>query len=286
MARIGVQAMMLRESVAEIGAFETLRRVREIGYGAIEVSQIPMTEDNVGQLEKARDELGIEIAALSAGLTSQPGGANDALEGDLEKIVADCRRLGSDMVRIGMLPFDCMTELDKVLDFCDRAEAAAGLLQENGIRLYYHNHHIEFLKFDGRFMLDVIADRAPNVGLELDVHWLQRGGVNPVAVIQQYAGRVRMVHLKDYRIGEIRPAAFEALAAGDRAAFMREFSEVVQFAEVGEGNLDFPSIVPVAVASGAEFLLVEQDLLYGRTVWEALQTSHDNLVAMGFSDLF
>ncbi|WP_380157537.1 sugar phosphate isomerase/epimerase family protein [Kineococcus sp. R86509] len=286
MARIGVQAMMLRESVAEIGAFETLRRVREIGYGAIEVSQIPMTEDNVGQLEKARDELGIEIAALSAGLTSQPGGANDALEGDLEKIVADCRRLGSDMVRIGMLPFDCMTELDKVLDFCDRAEAAAGLLQENGIRLYYHNHHIEFLKFDGRYMLDVIADRAPNVGLELDVHWLQRGGVNPVAVIQQYAGRVRMVHLKDYRIGEIRPAAFEALAQGDRAAFMREFSDVVQFAEVGEGNLDFPSIVPVAVASGAEFLLVEQDLLYGRTVWEALQTSHDNLVAMGFADLF
>ncbi|WP_328295264.1 sugar phosphate isomerase/epimerase [Kineococcus sp. NBC_00420] len=286
MARIGVQAMMLRESVAEIGAFETLRRVREIGYGAIEVSQIPMTEDNVAQLEKARDELGIEIAALSAGLTSQPGGANDALEGDLEKIVADCRRLGSDMVRIGMLPFDCMTELDKVLDFCDRAEAAAGLLQENGIRLYYHNHHIEFLKFDGRYMLDVIADRAPNVGLELDVHWLQRGGMNPVAVIQQYAGRVRMVHLKDYRIGEIRPAAFEALAAGDRAAFMREFSEVVQFAEVGEGNLDFPSIVPVAVASGAEFLLVEQDLLYGRTVWEALQTSHDNLVAMGFADLF
>lgn len=286
MARIGVQAMMLRESVAEIGAFETLRRVREIGYGAIEVSQIPMTEGNVAQLEKAWDELGIEIAALSAGLTSQPGGANDALEGDLEKIVADCRRLGSDMVRIGMLPFDCMTELDKVLDFCDRAEAAAGLLQENGIRLYYHNHHIEFLKFDGRYMLDVIADRAPNVGLELDVHWLQRGGVNPVAVIQQYAGRVRMVHLKDYRIGEIRPAAFEALAQGDRAAFMREFSDVVQFAEVGEGNLDFPSIVPVAVASGAEFLLVEQDLLYGRTVWEALQTSHDNLVAMGFADLF
>jgi sugar phosphate isomerase/epimerase len=286
MARIGVQAMMLRESVAEIGAFETLRRVREIGYGAIEVSQIPMTEDNVAQLEKARDELGIEIAALSAGLTPQPGGANDALEGDLEKIVADCRRLGSGMVRIGMLPFDCMTELDKVLDFCDRAEVAAARLQESGIRLYYHNHHIEFLKFDGRYMLDVIADRAPNVGLELDVHWLQRGGVNPVAVIQQYAGRVRMVHLKDYRIGEIRPAAFEALAAGDRAAFMREFSDVVQFAEVGEGNLDFRSIVPVAVASGAEFLLVEQDLLYGRTVWEALQTSHDNLVAMGFSDLF
>jgi sugar phosphate isomerase/epimerase len=61
---------------------------------------------------------------------------------------------------------------------------------------------------------------------------------------------------------------------------------VVQFAEVGEGNLDFATIVPAAIESGAEYLLVEQDQLYGRTVFEALQTSYDNLVALGFKDLF
>lgn len=286
MAKIGVQAMMLRESVAEHGAFETLRRVREIGYAAVEISQIPMTPENVGELERSRDELGVDIAALSANLTRSPGVANDALEGDLEKIVADCERLGTRMVRIGMLPFDCMTDLDRVLDFCDRANSAAVQLAQSGVRLYYHNHHVEFTKFDGRYMLDVIADRAPEVGLELDVHWLQRGGMNPVAVIEQYAGRVRMVHLKDYRIGLLEPSAFEALAAGDRAGFMRGFADVVQFAEVGEGNLDFPAIVPAALDSGAEYLLVEQDLLYGRTVWEALRTSHDNLVGMGFGHLF
>lgn len=286
MAKIGVQAMMLRESVAEIGAFESLRRVREIGYGAVEISQIPMTPENVGELERARDELGMDVAALSANLTRTQGVANDALEGDLEKIVADCKRLGTDMVRIGMLPFECMTDLDKVLDFCDRTNSAAVRLAESGVRLYYHNHHIEFAKFDGKYMLDVIAERAPEVGIELDVHWLQRGGVNPVAVIEQYAGRVRMVHLKDYRIGLLDPSAFEALARGDRAEFMRGFADVVQFAEVGEGNLDFGAIIPTAIASGAEYLLVEQDLLYGRTVWEALQTSHDNLVGMGFADLF
>jgi sugar phosphate isomerase/epimerase len=211
---------------------------------------------------------------------------NDALEGDLEKIVADCKRLGADMVRIGMLPFEAMTQLDRVLDFCDRTNEAALRLRESGIRLYYHNHHIEFAKFDGRFMLDVIAERAPEVGLELDVHWLQRGGVNPAAVIGQFAGRVRMVHLKDYRIGLLDPSAFEALQRGDRAGFQRAFSDVVQFAEVGEGNLDFGAIVPAALEAGAEYLLVEQDELYGRTVWEALRTSHDNLVALGFGDLF
>jgi sugar phosphate isomerase/epimerase len=285
MARIGVQAMMLRQSVEEIGAFETLRRVRDIGYRAVEISQIPMTEDNLVQLERARDEHGIEIAAISAGLTRAPGG-NDSLEDDLDKIVADSRRLGARMVRIGMLPFDAMGSLERVLDFCDRTDAFARRLADSGIGLYYHNHHIEFAKYDGRLLLDIIADRAPNVGLELDVHWLQRGGVDPVSVIERFSGRVRMVHLKDYRIGTLPDSAFEALERGDVAAFMAAFGGVVQFGEVGEGNLDFAAIVPAAIASGAEYLLVEQDDLYGRTVWEALQTSHDNLVALGFADLF
>ncbi len=95
-----------------------------------------------------------------------------------------------------------------------------------------------------------------------------------------------MVHLKDYRIGRLPDSAFEALERADFATFMAAFTGVVEFGEVGEGNLDFASIIPAAIASGAEYLLVEQDDLYGRTVWEALQTSHDNLVALGFADLF
>ena len=59
----------------------------------------------------------------------------------------------------------------------------------------------------------------------------------------------------------------------------------MQFAEVGEGNLDFSAIIEQSLASGAEYLLVEQDDLYGRTVYDALQTSYDNIVALGYSEL-
>jgi sugar phosphate isomerase/epimerase len=284
-AVIGVQAMMLKDSVAEHGAFETLRRVREIGYRAVEISQIPMTAENVAEIARARDELGIDIASISAGLEPSPAG-NDALTTDFDKIVADAEALGATMVRIGMLPFDAMASLEKVLAFCDATEAMAERLAELGVGLYYHNHHIEFAKYDGRFLLDIIADRSPTVGLELDAHWLQRGGVDPQRTIERFAGRVAMIHLKDYRIGQLPPEAFASLAAGDFPAFMREFVGVVQFAEVGEGNLDWRGIIPASIDAGARYLLVEQDQLYGRDVFDCLQTSYDNLVALGFGDLF
>jgi sugar phosphate isomerase/epimerase len=285
-AKIGVQAMMLKDSFAETGAFETLRKVSDIGYNAVEISQIPMTPENVAELDRSRTELGMDIAALSVMLEKPEGRPGDSLRDDFEKIVDDAKRLDSKLLRIGMLPFPAMKSIDAVIGFAKETNGYAERLREHGISLYYHNHHIEFAKFDGKYMLDIIAENSPAMGMEIDVHWVQRGGLDPVRTIEKYADRTAMIHLKDYRIGTMPEAAFEMMGSGDFAGFMQEFKNVVQFAEVGEGNLDFPAIIAASEAAGAEYMLVEQDELYGRTVWEALQTSHDNLVAMGFSDRF
>jgi sugar phosphate isomerase/epimerase len=285
-ATIGVQAMMLKDSFTELGAFETLRKVSAIGYNAVEISQIPMTTDNVAELDRARNELGMDIAALSVAMETPKGMPGDSLKDHFDKVVDDAKTLGSTLLRIGMLPFPAMKSIGAVVDFAKLANEYAERLQEHGIGLYYHNHHIEFAKFDGRYMLDIIAENSPAMGMEIDVHWVQRGGLDPVRTLEKYAGRTAMVHLKDYRIGQLPESAFGLLESGDVAGFMAEFKDVVQFAEVGEGNLDFPSIIPAAQEAGARYLLVEQDQLYGRTVWDALQTSYDNLVAMGHADLF
>jgi sugar phosphate isomerase/epimerase len=285
-AKIGVQAMMLRDSFAEAGAFETLRKVSEIGYNAVEISQIPMTPENVAELDRSRAELGMDIAALSVAMETPKGRPGDSLAEHFDKIVDDAKRLDSKLLRIGMLPFTAMTSIGAVVDFAKQANDYAERLQEQGLSLYYHNHHIEFAKFDGKYMLDIIAENSPAMGMEIDVHWVQRGGLDPVRTLEKYAGRTAMVHLKDYRIGVMPESSLGLLDSGDFAGFMTEFKNVVQFAEVGEGNLDFASIIPAAQAAGAEYLLVEQDELYGRTVWEALQTSYDNLVALGQAELF
>lgn len=286
MAKIGVQAMMLRDSFTEVGAFDTLRKVSEIGYNAVEISQIPMTPENVAELDRSRTELGMDIAALSVAMETPKGRPGDSLAEHFDKIVDDAKRLDSKLLRIGMLPFPAMKSIGAVVDFAKQANEYAERLQEQGLSLYYHNHHIEFAKFDGKYMLDIIAENSPAMGMEIDVHWVQRGGLDPVRTLEKYAGRTAMVHLKDYRIGELPEASFGMLDSGDIVGFMTEFKNVVQFAEVGEGNLDFAAIIPAAQAAGAEYLLVEQDELYGRTVWEALQTSYDNLIALGQSELF
>ncbi|MFC7846935.1 sugar phosphate isomerase/epimerase family protein [Arthrobacter sp. NPDC057388] len=286
MATIGVQAMMLKGSVEEIGVFETLRKVSAIGYNAVEIAQIPMTAANVDELDRARQELGMDIAALSAPIELPKGRAGATLRDDFDKIVQQAERLESRMLRIGMLTYSALRSIDHVVAFAQEANRYAERLKDHGIELYYHNHHVEFAKHDGQYLLDIILENSPAMGIELDVHWVQRGGLDPVQTLRKYAGRTAMVHLKDYRIGNLPEEAFDLLDQGDILGYFEHFRNTVQFAEVGEGNLDFGAIVSESLDGGARYLLVEQDELYGRTVWEALQISHDNLVGLGVGNLF
>ena len=193
----------------------------------------------MAELDRSRTELGMDIAALSVAMETPKGRPGDSLAEHFDKIVDDAKRLDSKLLRIGMLPFTAMTSIGAVVDFAKQANDYAERLQEQGLSLYYHNHHIEFAKFDGKYMLDIIAENSPAMGMEIDVHWVQRGGLDPVRTLEKYAGRTAMVHLKDYRIGVMPESSLGLLDSGDFAGFMTEFKNVVQFAEVGEGNLDF-----------------------------------------------
>lgn len=279
---VGVQAMMLKGEFAQHGAYETIKKVRETGYRSIEISQIPMTKENILSMNRAQADFGVKINATSASVYPSGIPGEETLTTHFEKIVADNHALGCDFIRIGMLPFSCMADLDKVLAFCKTANETAKALKKEGIRLYYHNHHIEFMKFGAKTMLDIISENADELGFEIDVHWAHRGGFDPVKLIEAYKGRVDLIHLKDYRIAPIAPEAFAALGKGDFGAFMQGFTGNVQFAEVGEGTLDMPAIIEASLEAGAKYFFVEQDNLYGKDVFDCLTVSKNNLNKMGY----
>ncbi|MFC3039524.1 sugar phosphate isomerase/epimerase family protein [Virgibacillus xinjiangensis] len=282
--KIGVQMMMLKQKVEELGAYETMKKLADLGFGAVEVSQIPMTEENVAALKQASEDFDIKIAALSAGLEPMlPGAPGETLSNDFDKIVQDCKTLNCNFIRIGMLPLNIMGDKDQIMAFIERAEEMAGRLEEHGIELYYHTHHIEFQKYDGEFLLDLMKNNTSKLGFELDVHWIQRAGVNPVEFIKQYKDRISLLHLKDYRIGDLD---IEEGDLDDMGVFFQKFTNLIEFAEVGEGNLDMPAIIQAGLESGAQYFLIEQDDTYGRDPFDCLETSANNLRSLGYSDWF
>ena len=284
-AKIGVQMMMLKGKVEELGVYETMRKIKELDFHAVEVSQIPMTAENVAELKRASQDFDIEIAALSAALEPMlPGMAGETLTDDFEKVVNDCKTLDCSFLRIGMLPFTTIGDKDKILSFVKKADEAAERLAEHKIELYYHNHHIEFQKYDGEYLLDIIKDNTRRIGFELDVHWIQRGGLDPVAVINKFEGRIALIHLKDYRIGQLDMSGFKN--DFDQDKFFQAFNNVIQFAELGEGSLDLKAIIEAGLNSGSQYFLIEQDDLYGRDPFDCLKTSADHLRSLGYSDWF
>ena len=282
---IGIQLSTIREVIEKNGIYDTLKQCRELGYRCIEISQIPMTAENLAEFKRARKDFGIVVAAMNAATVAMRPGM-PCLENDYERILNDCRELDCSILRMAMGPIGLMATGDGLMKFCEETEHFVTKLKRDGIDYYYHNHCMEFQKINGQYVLDSIRDNT-SMGFELDIHWIWAGGQDPIRTINRYAGRIRLLHLKDYRI-VVNPQEFMNLMRNMPAGAkpVTPLYAGIQFAEVGEGSLDIKGCVDAGLAGGTEYFLVEQDSTYGRDPLESLRISRDNLIRLGYGDWF
>ena len=66
--QIGVQMMMLKQKVQEEGLYNVLKKVSNLGYNAVEISQIEMNTQNIEEMKQAINDFGMNIAAMSCGV--------------------------------------------------------------------------------------------------------------------------------------------------------------------------------------------------------------------------
>ena len=287
---IGVQMSTIAPAkMPSFDAYDVMAKLTDLGYHCAEVSQVPMTAENVAGFRKAIDELKFNFSSLTAAISPMvPGMPGEYLcnPDDYKKMIDDAKALEVDMFRIGMMPMNAIGDVQKCIDFAKQAEEYCLKLKEDGIDLYYHNHHIEFMKLEnGKYLLDVLRENAPTMGFELDTHWIHRGGENPVEFIKKYAGSVRLLHLKDYKIANVEMPDMRG-ADGMKQFVSAFFDKPVRFAELGAGSLPLKACIEAGLNGGAEYFLIEQDDSYGRDPFDCLKDSRDHLISLGYESWF
>ena len=252
--KIAVQLYTLRDyfKTPEDAAI-TLKKIKGIGYNAVQASGIGPIDPQTFKI--LCDEAGIEICATHVNFMDMLQNLDAVIE---KHKIWECKYAG-----IGSIPVDFRKRgAEGYSEFAKVASEVAGKLKAAGLQFVYHNHEFEFEKFDGKRGMDILFDESDrdSFGFEIDVHWVQAGGASPVDWINKVAGRMQVVHLKDYIIVD---------------------GHERRFAEVGEGNMNFASILAACEATGVEWGAVEQDNCYDRDPIESITISYQNLKALG-----
>ena len=270
---VAVQVYSVRDS-AEANLADTLRKIKEMGYDGVEFAGLYGYSPEY-------------IKGLIDGLGLIPVSAHiplDEMIADPDKTFAAYQTIG---VKFAAVPYVTPERRPGAEKFEETIEAIAKLgeiAKKYGITLLYHNHDFEFTKVDGEYGLDILYKRVPKEFLEteLDTCWVNVGGEVPADYIAKYSGRTPVVHLKDFFMSGKLPKHLYALIGIDEEEKEDEPS-TFEFRPVGHGMQDMPAILAAAEASGAQYVVVEQDEpSMGLSRMDSIKTSREYLKSIGW----
>ena len=243
---VAVQIYSVRDD-AQADLLGTLKKIKSMGYDGVEFAGL--YGNSPEDVRAMCEEIG--LVPISAHVPFV-----DMLKNPYG-LLADYAKIGCKYVAVPYLNPEHRPDnanFDYVVDFIEILGKAAKSL---GIQLLYHNHDFEFMTIDGKYALDILYERVPAdlLKTELDTCWVNVGGEVPADYIKKYAGRCPVVHLKDFW-GEKSDDMYELIGIDKKAPARPSGFE---FRPVGSGIQNFPAIIESAIASGAEWVVVEQD---------------------------
>jgi sugar phosphate isomerase/epimerase len=251
MRKIGLQMFTVREA-AKADFVGTLKQVAAMGYRGVEVGGT-LGGLTVKELRVILDDLGLAMIGGHIGVAN--------IHSDFEATLEDYAALGARYIGTAWLPEDYRKDAASWQRAGRLLEKAAMMCVKHDITFFHHNHDMEFIRYDGRYGLDVLLDATDPalVKAELDVYWAKVAGADPLAYLKRLDGRAPLVHLKDMTASE--PRTFEI---------------------VGEGVIEFGPLLEAGDALGVDWYIVEQDVC-PRGELESARASYQNMVARGWA---
>lgn len=205
----------------------TLDKIKAMGITNMEFSGLfGQTPEQLRALLNAR---GMRCTSLGVGY--------EELSKNIEKVIATAKTLGAEFVRIGSIPHPGnfqVIQASVIKQACIDFNTFGKKLKENGLTFCDHLHGPEFAPAgelgEGTFFDYMIKNTNPKyVSFEMDVMWVYWPGQDPVALLQKYPDRFRLMHVKNVKKG---------LPRGGKA---------ITFMPVGDGQIDMDAVLRTAV---------------------------------------
>jgi len=245
--RIGAQLYTVRDLCKTKEDFEnTMKRLAEIGFKTVQLSGVPA--DVCGDPIYTRsvfEHYGLECVA-----THKP---YQEFVDDIEAIVDYHKKLNCKVAGIGSAPLDLRKDLPTLKETIKKCNEFHKRLTAEGIQFGWHNHAFEFAKVDENNTVMDVCLAEGEFSFILDTYWLAFVGVNPAKFIKNNGERISVLHYKDIRALD---------------------TNAVEYAEVGQGNIDWDEVVATSVTPGCA--VIEQDICHGDPV-ESLKSSYNFL---------
>ena len=270
--KIGLQLYSVRDKMQE-SVEDTLRAVKEMGYDYVEFA---------GYFDHSAEELAALLKKYDLKCRSVHQVIDFYVEGGAEA-VKFVKTLGTEF---SVIPwYGKPNYIDGKMDGTVELFAkVAKLLNEGGLEMLYHNHDFELDRYEDTTILDYILNNVPGMNPEFDTCWLKYAGYDPCKYLETYAGRYKVVHLKDFVCNELAAGPVYALIDKDgKEAKPKSRDEMgFRFRPVGSGMQDIPAIIDTAIKGGAELFIVEQDQSYEQDSLDAARESREYLRSIGY----
>jgi len=221
--KFAVQLYSLRHHISSgEDLLNILEKVKEIGFDGVEFAGF---QDLPAETLRAKlDETGLKCIGAHMGL-------NDMREENLQKSIDYIKTLGSDIMGIGGADTKTETSLSEVIEVMGNADKKA---QEQGVKVYFHNHTEEFRPPMFAEKPGTVFDRIKQAcHVQIDTYWSFVAGQDNYKLITENKDRIVSLHIKDGK-GHTPMA-------------------------LGEGENDLDTVVKAAKDAGIEWLVLEND---------------------------
>lgn len=181
--KYGLQLYSVRD-IAKENVDAMLEGVAKIGYSMVESAEFYNLSST--EFKKMIDKHGLVMCSTHTSIRR--------LRDELDATIEYHKVIGCNDIVIPGAPIGTKQDLDALINLIN---ASLPKIEAAGMKLHFHNHSKEFIRnADGQIPHDELATRT-RIHFEIDTFWAFNAGLDPLTLLDQYADRVSLIHLKD-----------------------------------------------------------------------------------------